>query len=74
MEEYRLRYVKDLFEDVIHDEQTIIRETRDEVDSQIFSQSDTTATGATSDCGNISSDSEPELVIYRKNPNKKKRR
>ena len=64
MEEYRLTYTKEMFEAAIHDEQTIIKETRNLVDSDIFSQSDTTATRGTSDCGNNSSDSEPEIVIY----------
>ena len=63
MEEYRLTYSKDIFEAAVHDEQTIIKETRNLVDLDIFSQSDTTATRGTSDYGNDSSDSEPEIVI-----------
>ena len=65
MEEYRLTYTKELFETAINDEQNIIKETRNLVDPDIYSQSDTTATRGTSDCDNDSSDSEPEIVIYR---------
>ena len=74
MEEYRLKYTKEIFEAAIHDEQTIIKETRNLVDADIFSQSDTTATRGTSDCGNDSSDSEPEIVIYRKKTNSQKKK
>ena len=69
MEEYRLTYTKEIFEAAIHDEQTIIKETRNLVDPDIFSQSDTTATRGTSDCGNDSSYSEAEIVIYRNKNN-----
>ena len=55
MEEYRLTYTKEIFEAAVHDEQTIIKEKRNLVDADIFSQSDTTATRGTSDCGNDSS-------------------
>ena len=75
MEEYRLTYTKEIFEAAVHDKQTIIKETRSLVDPDIYSQSDTTATRGTSDCGNDSSDSEPEIVIYRNknnSPQKKK--
>ena len=75
MEEYRLTYAKEFFEAAIHDEQTIIKDTRKEVDFHIFSQSDTTLTpGDTedSDCVKDSSDSEPEIVIYRNKKKKKK--
>ena len=71
MEEYRLTYTKEIFETAIDDEQTIIKETRNLVDSDIYSQSDTTATRGMSDCGNDSSDSEPEIVIYRNKNNSK---
>ena len=73
MEEYRLTYTKEIFEAAIHDEQTIIKETRNLVDADIFSQSDTTATRRTSDCANDSSDSEPEIVIYRNKNNSQKK-
>ena len=74
MEEYRLTYMKEFFETAIDDEQNIIKETRNLVDPDIYSQSDTTATRGTSDCGNDSSDSEPEIVIYRnKNTSQKKK-
>ena len=73
MEEYRLTYTKEIFEAAIHDEQTIIKETRNLVDADIFSRSDTTATRGTSDCGNDSSDSEPEIVIYRNKNNSPKK-
>ena len=43
MEEYRLTYTKEIFEAAVHDEQTIIKETRNLVDPDIYSQSDTTA-------------------------------
>lgn len=67
MEEYRLSHAQELFASVIHDEEVYIKETRNEVDPHLFSQSDTTATttGA-SDCEKHSSDSEPEIVIRRK--------
>ena len=55
MEEFRLTHAKEFFEAAVHDEQEIIKVTRNEVDSQIFSQSDTTATTATT--ANESSDS-----------------
>ena len=73
MKEYRLTYTKEIFEAAIHDEQTIIKETRNLVDADIFSQSGTTGTRETSDCGNDSSDSEPELVIYRNKNNSHKK-
>ena len=69
MKEYRLTYTKEIFEAAIYDEQTIIKETRNLVDPDTFSQSDTTATRGTSDCGNNSSDSQPEIVIYRNKNN-----
>ena len=72
MEEYRLTYTKEIFEVAVHNEQTIIKETRNLVDLDIFSQSDTTATRGTSDYGNDSSDSEPEVVIYRNKNNSQK--
>ena len=59
MEEYRLAYSKEMFEAAIHDEQTIIKETRNLVDPDIFSHSDTTATRGTSDCGNDSPTQSP---------------
>ena len=71
MEEYILTYMK---ETAIDDEQTIIKETRNLVDPDIYSQSDTTATRGTSDCGNDSSDSEPEIVIYRNKNNSQKKK
>ena len=74
MEEYRHTYTKEILESAIHDEQTIIKETRNLVDADIFSQSDTTATRGTSDCGNDSSDSEPEIVIYRNKNNSPKKK
>ena len=74
MEEYRLTYTKEIFEAAIHDEQTIIKETRNFIDADIFSQSDTTATRGTSDCGNDSSDSEPEIVIYKNKNNSQKKK
>ena len=74
MEEYRLTYTKEIFEAAIHGEQTIIKETRNLVDAHIFSQSDTTATRGTSDCGNDSSDSEPKIVIYRNKNNSQKKK
>ena len=74
MEEYRLTYMKEFFETAINDEQNIIKETRNLVDSDIYSQSDTTATRGTSDCDNDSSDSEPEIVIYRNKNNSQKKK
>ena len=74
MEEYRLTYTKEIFEAAIHDEQTIIKETRNLVDPDIFSQSDTSATRGTSDCGNDSCDSEPKIVIYRNKNNSEKKK
>ena len=74
MEEYRLTYTKEIFEAAIHDKQTIIKETRNLVDADIFSQSDATAKRGTSDCGNDSSDSEPEIVIYRNKNNSQKKK
>ena len=74
MEEYRLTYTKEIFEAAIDDEQTIIKETRNLVDPDIYSQSDTTATRGTSDCGNDSSDSEPEIVIYRNKNNSQRKK
>ena len=79
MEEYRLTYTKEIFEAAINDEQTIIKETRNLVDADIFSQSDTKRTREerkrkrSSDCGNNSSDSEPEIVIYRNKNNSQKK-
>ena len=72
MEEYRLTYANDFFEAAIYDKDTIIKETRNEVDCQIYSQSDTTLTTVTNESLNISSDSEPEIVIHRKKSNQKK--
>ena len=72
MEEYRLTYTKEFFETAIDDEQNIIKETRNLVDPDIYSQSDTTATRGASDCDNNSSDSEPEIVIYRNKNNSQK--
>ena len=74
MEVYRLTYTKEIFEAAIHDEQTIIKETRNLVDPDIYSQSDTTVTRGTSDCGNDSSDSEPEIVIDRNKNNSQKKK
>ena len=73
MEEYRCTYAKEFFEAAIHDEQMIIKDTRNLVDPDIFSQSDSTATRGTSDCANDSSDSEPEIVIYRNKNNSHKK-
>ena len=58
----------------VYDDATIIKETRHEVDSQIYSQSDTTVTTVTSESLNVSSDSEPEIVIHRKKTRKKKKK
>ena len=74
MEKYRLTYTIEIFEVVIHDKQTIIKETRNLVDPDIYSQSDTTATRGTSHCGNDSSNSEPEIVIYRNKNNSQKKK
>ena len=74
MEEYRLTYTKEFFETAIDYEQSIIKETRNLVDPDIYSQSDTTATRGTSDCSNDSSDSEPEIVIYRNKNNSPKKK
>ena len=73
MEEYRLTYDKEFFEGAVLDDEAILKDARSEVGSNIFSQSDTSVT-ATSENGNISSDSEPELVIYRNKSNKKKKK
>ena len=74
MGEYRLTYTKEIFETDIDDEQTFIKETRNLVDPDIYSHSDTTATRGTSDCGNDSSNSEPEIVIYRNKNNSHKKK
>ena len=73
MEEYRLAYASEFFEAAVNDEETIIKKTRNEVDCQIYSHSDTTITTVTSDCV-ISSDSEPEIIIHRTKSNRKKRK
>ena len=72
MEEYRLTYTKEFLETAIDDEQNIIKETRNLVDPDIYSQSDTTATTGTSDYDNDFSDSEPKIVIYRNKNNSQK--
>ena len=74
MEEYRLTYAQDFLKGGVFDEGTIIKETRHEVDREIFSQSDTTVTTVTGESPNISSDSEPEIVIHRKKVSKKKKK
>ena len=77
MEEYRLTYAQDFLKGGVYDEDTFIKETRHEVDSQIYSQSDTTLTTVTSESLNVSSvssDSEPEIVIHRKKSSKKKKK
>ena len=74
MDEYRLTYTKEFLETAINDEQNILKETRNLVDPDIYSQSDTTATRGTSDCDNDSSDSEPEIVIYRNKNNSQKKK
>ena len=74
MEEYRLRYAQDFLKGGVFDEGTIIKETRHEVDRQIFSQSDTTVTTVTDESPNVSSDSEPEIEIHRKKVSKKKKK
>ena len=74
MEEYRLTYAQDFLKGGVFDEGTIIKETRHEVDRQIFSQSDTTVTTVTDESPNVSSDSEPEIVIHRKKVSKKKKK
>ena len=73
MEEYRLTYTKEFLKTAIDDEQNIIKETRNLVDPDIYSQSDTTATRGTSDCDNDSFDSGPEIVIYRNKNNSQKK-
>ena len=73
MEEYRLAYASEFFEAAVNDEETIIKKTRNEVDCQIYSHSDTTITTVTSDCV-VSSDSEPEIIIYRMKSNRKKKK
>ena len=73
MEEYRLTYDKEFFEGAVLDDEAILKDARSEVGSNIFSQSDTSVT-ATSENGNVSSDSEPELIIYRNKSNKKKKK
>ena len=73
MEEYRLAYASEFFEAAVNDEETIIKKTRNEVDCQIYSHSDTTITTVTSDCV-ISSDSEPEIIIHRTKSNRKKKK
>ena len=73
MEEYRLTFAQDFLKGGVYDKDTFIKETRHEVDSQIYSQSDTTVTTVTSESLNISSDSEPEIVIHRKKSSKKKK-
>ena len=74
MEEYRLTYAQDFLKGGVLDEGTIIKETRHEVDREIFSQSDTTVTTVTGESPNVSSDSEPEIVIHRKKVSKKKKK
>ena len=49
MEEYRLAYASEFFEAAVNDEETIIKKTRNEVDCQIYSHSDTTITTVKSD-------------------------
>ena len=71
MEEYRLTYAQDYLKGAVYEDATIIKETRHEVDSQIYSLSDTTVTTVTSESLNVSSDSEPEIVIHRKKSSKK---
>ena len=73
MEEYRLAYASEFFEAAVNDEETIIKKTRNEVDCQIYSHSDTTITTITSDSV-ISSDSEPEIIIHRMKSNRKKKK
>ena len=73
MEEYRLAYASEFFEAAVNDEETIIKKTRNEVDCQIYSHSDTTITTVTSDCV-VSSDSEPEMIIHRTKFNRKKKK
>ena len=73
MEEYRLKYAQDFLKGGVCDEATIIKQTRHEVDSQIYSQSDTTLTSVTGESPNVSSDSEPEMVIHKKKVTKKKK-
>ena len=73
MEEYRLAYASEFFEAAVNDEETIIKKTRNEVDCQIYSHSNTTITTVTSDCV-VSSDSEPEIIIHRTKSNRKKKK
>ena len=73
MEEYRLKYAQDFLKGGVCDEATIIKQTRHEVDSQIYSQSDTTLTSVTGESPNVSSDSEPEMLIHKKRVTKKKK-
>ena len=73
MEEYRLAYASEFFKAAVNDEETIIKKTRNEVDCQIYSHSDTTITTVTSDCV-VSSDSEPEMIIHRMKSNRKKKK
>ena len=69
MEEYRLAYASEFFKAAVNDKETIIKKTRNEVDCQIYSHSDTTITTVTSDCV-VSSDSEPEIIIHRTKSNR----
>lgn len=74
MEEYRLSHADELLAETIHKSQQYIDATRHEVDSTIYSQSDTTATATeVSESGDVSSDSEPEIVIHRKKKKKEKK-
>ena len=73
MEQYRLTYAQDFLKLGIYDEETIIKQTRHEVDSQNYSQCDTTVTTVTSESLNVSSDSESEMIIHRKKSSKKKK-
>ena len=72
MEEYRLTYDQDFFDSAVLNDDGILKDARREVGYNIPSQSDTSVT-ATSDIGNVSSDSEPELVIYRNKSNRRKK-
>ena len=74
MEEYRLSHAEELLAETIHKSQPYIDATRHEVDSTIYSQSDTTATATeVSESADVSSDSEPEIVIFRKKKHKGKK-
>ena len=73
MEEYRLAYASEFLEAAVNDEETIIKKTRNEVDCQIYSHSDTTITTVMSDCV-VSSDSKPEIIIHRTKSNRKKKK